>query len=169
MHLTQVHSSTDSVIHIHVILIREFHTFIISTNELCVQRHHLLHVMSILFQNIHWSHKTSHNLLHDHTDILDNKGQNYMYFSFNIRDFRQLLNSLHPHLQFITRNKKRKRKNSSSNLCLSFLIKYAYKKICKINAHLHTHKHTDIYIYIYIYKNCEWEKLYIYIYIYTHE
>ena len=83
-----------------------------------------------------------------------NEDQKYQYSYYNIRDFRQLVNSLYPQLWQLTKeHEKANKKSSTSNPFLSSLIKYAYNT--------HTHTHTHIYIYIYIYTH-------IYIYIYTH-
>ena len=60
----------------------------------------------------------------------------------NIRDFGQLINSLHRHLWHLTHEKEKVNKKLNSYFCLSSLIKYANKNIWCLNT---------IYIYIYIY------------------
>ena len=52
---------------------------------------------------------------------MTNKGQKYMYLGYNIRDFRQLLKSLHPQLPHLACKHEKTNKNSQFQILVCHL------------------------------------------------
>ena len=102
-------------------------------------------MMNALIQIIdHRKHSIIYDVVIPTSLTITNESQKYMYLGYIIRDFRQLLNSLHPQLQHLAWEKLIKKFISRSLSSFNeFTRKSAALNTIYIYIHTHTHTHTQ--------------------------